>query len=59
MPYYRLYHIEQNRFVGVDEFHAGDDDRARRDARMLNGTATSELWEGGRKIMTMRPGEEA
>ena len=59
MPDYRLYHLKQNKFVGVDEFDAPDDAQARRIAKPLNGTAVSELWEGGRKIVTFQPDEEA
>lgn len=50
MPYYRLYHLDGSRLVGSKEFYAADDDLAVRDARLLNRTATFELWEGGRKI---------
>ncbi len=46
MPDYRLYHIMQNRFVGVDNFRAEDDGHALREARHLNGSTSSELWEG-------------
>lgn len=59
MPYYRLYHLDQNRFVGVDNFHAGDDGQAIRQARQLNGTTTCELWEGGRRITTLQAKENA
>lgn len=58
MPDYRLYHIKQHQFVGVDDFSAGDDAQAFRDAKSLNGTSASELWEGSRKITTLQPDEE-
>jgi hypothetical protein len=54
MPNYRLYHVEQNRFVGVDDFHAVDDAQALRDSKPLKRTAEAELWEGGRKVRTIR-----
>ena len=59
MAYYRLYHIKQNRFVGVDDFQAENDTQALLDASLLNGTSISELWEGGRKIKTLQPNENA
>lgn len=59
MPYYRLYHLKENRFVGVEDFTAEDDTRALHVAQSLNGTAASELWEGGRKIKTFQPNEDA
>lgn len=55
MPYYRLYHVEQDHFAGVDDFHAGDDVEAVRHAATLNGTSKAELWCGARKIKTFVP----
>ena len=52
MPYYRLYHVKKDRFAGVDDFEAGDDVQAVRQAAALNGTATAELWCGARKVKT-------
>lgn len=60
MPYYRLYHIKQNRFVGVDDFEAEDDTQAMRNAKPARGAEALELWEGRRKIRTFQPeGETA
>jgi len=50
MPYYRLYSFEGSRLVGAKEFHAADDIQAIRGARLIERTATCELWEGGRKV---------
>jgi hypothetical protein len=55
MPYYRLYHVEQDHFAGVDEFEAEDDVQAVRHAKALNGPATAELWCGKRKVKTFTP----
>ncbi len=33
MPYYRLYHVGDNGFVGVDDFQADNDAQALRDSR--------------------------
>lgn len=55
MPYYRLYHVRQEHFAGVDDFEASDDVEAVRHARSLSGTATAELWCGARKIKTFVP----
>lgn len=53
MPFYHFYHIEHFRLVRTDLFQAADDAEAVRDARLLERTAASELWEGGRKIATL------
>ena len=55
MPYYRLYHVKQDHFAGVDDFEAEDDVQACRHAETLNGTATAELWSGKRKIKVFQP----
>jgi hypothetical protein len=55
MPYYRLYHVKQDHFAGVDDFEADDDVQACRHAETLNGTATAELWCGKRKIKVFKP----
>ena len=55
MPYYRLYHVKQDHFAGVDDFEAVDDVQACRHAETLNGPATAELWCGKRKIKVFKP----
>ena len=57
MPSYRVYHLDHHRFVGFDDFNAVDDAQAIRDSKSLNGVATSELWEGSRKVATLQPDE--
>jgi len=59
MPFYQFYHIEHYRLRGADGFHATDDSEAMRTAKLLNGTAVSELWESGRKVATLQPDYEA
>jgi hypothetical protein len=55
MPYYRLYHVKEDHFAGVDEFEAADDATAVRHAGTLNRPATAELWCGSRKVKLFRP----
>ena len=55
VPYYRLYHVKDDHFAGVDDFEADDDVQAVRHALKLIGTATAELWSGKRKIKSFRP----
>ena len=59
MPYYRLYHVRQSHFAGVDDFQAEDDVQAVRHAETLNGTSTAELWCGARKINTFLPSADS
>ena len=59
MPYYRLYHVRNDHFAGVDDFEAEDDVRAVRHAGTLNGTSAAELWCGPRKIKTFVPNADA
>lgn len=54
MPFYRLYHIEHSRLVGADGIDASDDAEATLAAKRLNGTAAAELWQGSRKVATLR-----
>lgn len=55
MPNYRLHHIKQDHFAGVDDFEADDDVQACRHAGRLNGSGTAELWSGRRKIKVFNP----
>ena len=55
MPYYRLYHVKDDHFAGVDDFEAEDDVQACRHAQTLNGSSTAELWSGKRKIKVFEP----
>jgi hypothetical protein len=55
MPYYRLYHVKDDNFAGVDDFEA-EDVQACRHATSLNGTATAELSSGKRKNKGVQPG---
>ena len=50
LPYYRLYHVRNDHFAGVDEFQAADDAEAIRHAETLGGSSTAELWSGKRKV---------
>jgi hypothetical protein len=52
VPYYRLYHVKDDHFAGVDDFEAPDDLQAIHHAKTLDGTAAAELWCGKRKIKT-------
>lgn len=55
MPCYRLYHVRNDHFAGVDEFEAADDVTAVRHADKLDRPATAELWCGKRKVKLFRP----
>lgn len=58
MPYYRLYHVKDDSFAGVDDFDAPDDVQAVKHAETLNAGATAELWSGKRKVKTFEPGAD-
>jgi len=53
MSYYRLYLIENGRFVGFEEIEAAGDAEALRAAENRNGTHAVELWCGKRKVTSL------
>jgi hypothetical protein len=53
MGYYRLYLIENGRFVGFEEIEAADDADALRIAEQRNGTHAVELWCGKRMVNSL------
>jgi hypothetical protein len=59
MSYYRLYLIENGRFVGFEEIDAADDDQALRIAEQRNGTHAVELWCGKRMVRSFAVKREA
>ena len=53
MGYYRLYLIENGRFVGFEEIEAVDDGQALHTAEQRNGTHAVELWCGKRMVTSL------
>ena len=59
MGYYRLYLIENGRFVGFEEIDAMDDGQAIQSAEQRNGTHAVELWCGKRMVASLPVHREA
>ncbi|HYJ51883.1 MAG TPA: hypothetical protein VEW04_01815 [Allosphingosinicella sp.] len=59
MGYYRLYLIENGRFVGFEEIDAMDDEQAIQSAEQRSGTHAVELWCGKRKVASLPVHREA
>jgi len=53
MSYYRLYLVENGRFVGFEEIEAVDDVEALSAAEKRNGTHAVELWCGKRMVKSL------
>lgn len=53
VAYYRLYHVRDGHFVGVELIEAEEDGAAVRAAQERVGELPAELWCGDRKVSTL------